>query len=223
MGTDDLSRSATKRRSAHVEWTIEWTFLDHDERKILDHAVHEKSQVDYAFFHLDGLRSDASVSKHPDEARIGTHGIKKQTSFYLVLEAPANKKRCVKMDPVKSWSENLRGRSVVEFPQVLVTAKRNPEELGWEVARDERKIVELENEVESAKPKQIDVPKSSREVKSLDETAPAITIEALTSTAPTAPKATSNELGDTQILEKRKQPDDDILSTLAAIKKARKT
>ena len=171
--------------------------------------MHEKSTIDYAFFHLDLQHNDASVSKHPDEARLGTHGIKKQTSFYLVLESPANKKRCVKLDATKPWTENLRERCVVEFPQVLVTSKQLPDMLGWEVVRDERKIVMLEDDTN---PKAEDV---TVESKATVEVTPA-------AQAPKA-MALSNELSGSQ-LEKRKQPDDDISidSTLAAIKRARK-
>jgi hypothetical protein len=201
-----------------VEWTVEWTLLDEDGKRILDHGVYENSEVAFAFFN----------PKTPDESRKAGKKVRGETEFYLVLEAPANQKRCVKMEPHKSWSDNLRERTILEFPQVLVTASKTGEVLkGWEVVPDDRKIVELPNDGEGSN-KVARKPENRLEA-SKGEGQPAEGIEILESRPTTAgPETTESAAVDTSLKDlgeasKRKRPDDDISTTLAAIKKARQT
>jgi len=63
-----------------------------------------------------------------------------ETEFYLVLEAPANKKQCVRLDPGKPWTEDLRERTMLEFLRVLVTVgMQGDEPWWWEDLPDERR------------------------------------------------------------------------------------
>jgi hypothetical protein len=201
-----------------VEWTVEWTLLDEGYKRILDHGVYENSEVAFAFFN----------PKIPDESRKAGKKVRGETEFYLVLEAPANQKRCVKMEPHRSWSDNLRERTILEFPQVLVTASKTREALkGWEVVPDDRKIVELPNDGEGSN-KATRKPERGVEAsngKGKSEESGEI-LESLPSTAGpgTAESASlDTSLKDLGEASKRKHLDDDISTTLAAIKKARQT
>jgi hypothetical protein len=198
-----------------VEWTVEWTLLDGaDGKRILDHGVYENSEVAFAFFN----------PKTPDEARKASKKVRGDTEFYLVLEAPANRKRCVKMEPNKPWAENLRERTILEFPQVLVTANKTGEALeGWEVVPDERKIVELPNDDDEGSKNAAREPAaaSKREEQSADS---GETLDSLPSTVgPSTVESGSvdKSLKDLGEATKRKHLGDDISNTLAAIKKAR--
>lgn len=188
-----------------MEWTVEWLIIDssHPQQKILNHHISEKQTVLESFFGSPRGAPFSSATAattaievaEPDKAeepeKKTPKRIKANTNFYLVLEAPANKRRCVKLDPHKPWTENLRERTVVEFPQVLVVAPahqgggavtQTPPE-GWEVMADTRKIVELKTDDQA--------PKEGDSVGELVETS------------------------------KRPAASDDISSTLAAIKRAR--
>ena len=212
-------RRPNKRKPAHIAWTIEWTLLlfpSADTRRLLDHDVSENSSITFAFF---------NPANTPDETR--KEAMKKsETEFYLVLEAPANKKRCVRLDPGKPWTENLRERTMLEFPRVLVTAGMQGEgPRGWEVLPDERKVVELpvDNGGKSkGKP---------RKRAGKDDQAPkAPTVDPAVnpvaagdgSTKDEAGKASSGGLIEVPMVEKRKLPEDetDMSTTLEATKKA---
>ena len=182
-----------------MEWTVEWLIIDssHIQQKILNHHISEKQTVLESFFGCprgapfsSATASTAAIEVEEPEKKTPKR-IKANTNFYLVLEAPANKRRCVKLDPHKPWTENLRERTVVEFPQVLVVAPahqvggavtQTPPE-GWEVMADTRKIVELKTDDQA--------PKEGDSIGELVETS------------------------------KRPATSDDISSTLAAIKRAR--
>lgn len=206
----------TKRKAASVEWTIEWTLLDHGRKRILDHGIYENSEVAFAFFN----------PKIPDETRKAGKKVRGDTEFYLVIEAPANQKRCVKMEPHKSWSENLRERTILEFPQVLVTARKSAEALkGWKVVLDQRKIVELPNDDgdgRNAATKPATTVEASNE-----EERPAESGQISDPSPSTAgPGTTEGALVDSSLKDlddapKRKRLHDDVSTTLAAIKKAR--
>ncbi|KAI5855885.1 hypothetical protein BZA05DRAFT_332926 [Tricharina praecox] len=206
-----------KRKPPHIVWTIEWTLLSEgspENCRFLDHDVSENSGVAFAFF---------NPANTPDTTR--NEAVKKsETEFYLVLEAPANKKHCICLDPGKPWSENLRERTMLEFPQVLVTAGTQGEgPQGWEVLPDERKIVELpvdNDEKSKGKPrKRIGKEDPASENPVLDPVVPG------DDTAKEgAVKTSSGGLIEVPTVEKRKLPDDeiDMSATLEAIKKARK-
>ncbi|KAI5818183.1 hypothetical protein BZA77DRAFT_386241 [Pyronema omphalodes] len=87
---------------------------------------------------------------------------KHKTEFYLVLQAPGGKKCCTKLDKLKDWKWNLRGRTVVEYPDVLVVTSKEEggdgERMlqGWEVRRDERPIVEVKEEEEEGRKKVVE-------------------------------------------------------------------
>jgi hypothetical protein len=209
-------RNGDIRRPAHIEWTVEWTLLDHDCRKILDHNIPEYLTIKNAFF----------SPKVPDKTWKVRKSVKATMDFYLVLEAPANQKRCVKLNCNKNWTESLRGRTVLEFPQVLVTTQGTPEQ--WEVVQDERKIVELDNDEK----REWDKGGNSADTvssRSGDQIPEANDSEKL-SVATKQTDKTKIEMGQTPVSnghveawvpEKRKLPDDDISNTLAAIKRAR--
>ncbi|KAF8252338.1 hypothetical protein K440DRAFT_658147 [Wilcoxina mikolae CBS 423.85] len=231
---ENQSRVSGRKRGGHnkrprqMEWTVEWILLDYNCQKILDHYISENMSIKEAFFD----------PKFPDGWRKVGKSAKSKMEFYLVLEAPANKKRCVKMDWKKPWTENLRERTVVEFPQVLVTSQGTPE--GWEVVRDERKIVELDNDDKGKQDVELDNDDKRKQDKGKNSTDTVLSRDGDKISKvngfkkpSVATKQTSNtkiEMGQTpvsngpvgaRVPEKRKLPDNDISNTLAAIKKAR--
>lgn len=137
------------RRKTYINWTVEWLLIDNDAgkrtgRRILDHNVSENSEVAYSFFHPTTTPTTSTTISTEGINRKANKPTRAATEFYLVLEAPANKKLCVKLSRDKPWTDNLRERTVLEFPQVLVTANKSSDAfVGWEIVRDERRIVEL--------------------------------------------------------------------------------
>jgi len=159
----------------------------------------------------------------PDEAR--KKAVRKsEAEFYLVLEAPANRKRCVRLDPAKPWTENLRERALLEFPQVLVAAgTKGDGPQGWEVAPDERTIVELpedHGEKGKGKPRR----QVGKEDHAPKDSAAAPVVPSDGTAKENAITPSSGGLIEASTAEKRKLPDDgiDMSATLEAIKRTRK-
>jgi hypothetical protein len=186
------------------------------------------------------IPTDSTSPKKPTKTE------KHLTEFYLVLQAPGGKKCCTKLDKLKDWKWNLRGRTVVEYPDVLVVTSKEEDKdgekilQGWEVKRDERPIVEVkEEEVKKLVEKKEEgggiqdvsmeetVPAVIPEVGTLAETgaAPKATLEAATPTEVTseAPKISTHGglLEPDSNKRKHEEDEDDLATTIGAIKKAR--
>ncbi|KAI5786788.1 hypothetical protein FPQ18DRAFT_295972 [Pyronema domesticum] len=195
------------------------------------------------------IPTDSTSPKKPTKTE------KHLTEFYLVLQAPGGKKCCTKLDKLKDWKWNLRGRTVVEYPDVLVvTSKegdRDGERMlkGWEVKRDERPIVEVkEEEVKKLAEKKVEgmgiqgvsmeepvptvEPKEvGPEVGTLAETGAGSTAleaavaltEASTEVPSEAPKMSTHGglLEPDSSKRKHEEDEDDLTTTIGAIKKAR--
>lgn len=235
-----------------MEWTVEWLIIDsspdhpHPQQKVLNHHISEKQTVLESFFSsprdlpfsspttistittittaIEGAEGD----KVEEREKKTPKRIKANTNFYLVLEAPANKRRCVRLDPHRPWTENLRERVVVEFPQVLVVApahqaggvmtQTQPE--GWEVMADTRKIVELKTNDQ--------VPKEGDNIGE-EKKLPVISTGSSGSSSSSRISVqngvgrvpVSNELAETSKRKLSSATSDDISNILAAIKRAR--
>lgn len=66
----------------------------------------------------------------------------KAVKCFLVLPSPANQKLCTMIPKSETLKQALRHQTVLEYPDVLLSALDNP--TGWEVV-DNRKIVVLED------------------------------------------------------------------------------
>lgn len=114
-----------------VWWTVAWLLADHGDRRVVEHQVSDAHALGNAFANSPVVDAEFKVGK--------------KCYYFLVLEAPANRKRCVKVDVSKNLAEALRERTVFEFPEFVVTRRKDGPE-GWEVVPDERRIVELKPE-----------------------------------------------------------------------------
>ncbi|KAI5800006.1 hypothetical protein EDC01DRAFT_787127 [Geopyxis carbonaria] len=126
-GFEKAKVNQTKVHKGRIWWTLEWVLLDAGGERVVEHRITDKTVV---------------LSSFRDSKELGERAQAAEVEFYLVLQAPGSRRCCVKLDRLRDWKENLRERTVLEYPEILVTASKSGPK-GWEVLRDERRIVEI--------------------------------------------------------------------------------
>jgi hypothetical protein len=123
----------SRKKKKQIYWTVEWILADSHNASRFDEQVPERRALTESYFCYGNLPDNQPIKRENKN--------KERTSFFLVLQTPANIKKCAKLVPGQSLMENLKGRAVLEFPSIIVTTKSEGPE-GWQVIED-RKIVEL--------------------------------------------------------------------------------
>lgn len=121
------------RGSKKISWTLEWILADRDNRRLREHNIVETTTLNDATHNSKVLPEDMRKQK----------GLK----YFLVLQSPANVKRCTRIERTESIKEALRMQVVIEYPDILVSMNEKPE--GWELIP--RKIMEIK-EADEKKP-----------------------------------------------------------------------
>ncbi|TGZ85033.1 hypothetical protein EX30DRAFT_14869 [Ascodesmis nigricans] len=123
-------------KGSKISWTISWLLPSSSSsssssqpHRILEHNIPEIKPL------IQALRDSTLL---PAEWR---HH--KKVRFYLVLQSPANQRRCTEVEKSETLKQALKYQSVLEFPDILVSMEETLE--GWEVVEN-RMIVELAEE-----------------------------------------------------------------------------
>lgn len=114
-------------------WTLEWILADQENRRLREHDVSETATLHDATYSSKVL---------PEELRT-----QKGLKYFLVLQSPANVRRCTRVEKTETVQEALRMQTVMEYPDVMVSLSEKPE--GWELIP--RKIMEIKEPVEKKK------------------------------------------------------------------------
>lgn len=107
--------------------------VDQENRRIRDHDIPDAATLNDAV-HMSTVL--------PEEIRK-----QKGLKYFLVLQSPANIKRCTLLEKTETIREALRMQSVLEYPDIMISTQENPD--GWELIS--KKIVEIK-EREEKKP-----------------------------------------------------------------------
>lgn len=99
--------------------------MDYGNRRLREHDITETTTL-----HDAKLKSKLL----PEEIRK-----QKGVKYFLILQSPANVKRCTQIERTESIKEALRMQTVMEYPDILVSTHEKPE--GWELIP--RKIMEI--------------------------------------------------------------------------------
>ncbi|KAI8998434.1 hypothetical protein BC832DRAFT_565807 [Gaertneriomyces semiglobifer] len=121
MKRHELNQSIFIQKFKFISWTIEWKFAELGLTKV-DHRVKDNTSL-----------SDA-LSKHIDEHEGNAaerHELKRYcdaglSNLFVYMEVPdkqANERALWKLDMTRSIRDNLRGKSIVEFPTIVVYAE----------------------------------------------------------------------------------------------------
>ncbi|KAL7276165.1 Box C/D snoRNA accumulation [Rhizina undulata] len=145
-----------KHKALH--WTVEWILIDEENKRILDDRVTESQTITNSYFYplTPSITNSNPISDDVTESpRLkGPKSLIKETRFYLRKpETPANRPVLIVLPGEKSLKDCLIGKTVLEFPTIYVTAKKEDPE-GFAI--EQPLLVEISEEIRNtaeSKPK----------------------------------------------------------------------